>query len=65
MILFSFLLNKLYMIHLIERYILNNNNKAIEARQRHVDLLMLILLLLSSLLCLSRVVFGMYFATAT
>lgn len=53
------------MIHLIERYILNNNNKAIEARQRHVDLLMLILLLLSSLLCLSRVVFGMYFATAT
>ena len=54
------------MIHLAERYMLNNNNKAIEALQRHVSPSMLILLLLlSSLMCLSRFVFDMYFYTTT
>ena len=43
----------------------NNNNKTKEALQRHVGPLMLILLLLSSLVCLSRFVFDMYFYTAT
>ena len=42
----------------------NNNNKTKEALQRHVGPLMLILLLLSSLVCLSRFVFDMYFYTA-
>ena len=53
------------MIHLTERYMFNNSNKAIEALQRHVDPFMLVLLLLSFLMCLSRFVFDMYFSTAT
>ena len=52
------------MIHLTERYMFNNNNKTIEALQRHMGPFMLILLLLSSLMCLSRFVFDMYFSTA-
>ena len=66
---FFFLLNKLYMIHLIERCMFNNNNKTIEALQRHVGPFMLILLLLFSrytiILLLSRFVFDMYFSAAT
>ena len=42
----------------------NNNNKTIEAIQRTVGPFMLILLLLSSLVCLSRLVFDMYFSKA-
>ena len=57
-----FSLNKLYMIHLIERYMLNNNNKTIQALQGHVRPFML---MLSSLVCLSRFGFNMYFSTAT
>ena len=38
----------------------NNNNKTIDALQRHVGAFMLISLLLSFLVCLSRFVFGMY-----
>ena len=53
------------MIHLTERYMFNNNNKAIEALQRLVGPFMLILLLLFSLVCLSRFVFDMYFSPAT
>ena len=53
------------MIHLTERYMFNNDNKAIEALQRHVGPFMLILLLLSSLVCLSRFAFEMYFSTVT
>ena len=53
------------MIHLTKRYLFNNNNKTIEALQRHVSPFMLILLLLSSLLCLSHFVFDMYFSTTT
>ena len=60
-----FLLNKIYMIHLTERYMFNNNNKAIEALQRYVGPFMLILLLLSSLVCFSCLVFDMYFSTVT
>ena len=42
------------------------NSKTIEAKtQRHVGTFMLILLLLSSLVSLSRFLFDMYFATAT
>ena len=63
--LFLFFLNKLYKIHLTEGYIFNNNNKAIEALQRHAGSFMLILLLLSSLVCPSHFVFDMYFSTAT
>ena len=43
----------------------NNNNKTIEALQWHVGPFMLMLLLLSSLVCLSRFVFVMYFSAAT
>ena len=53
------------MIYLTERYMFNNNNKAIEAIQRRMDPFMLILLLLSSLVCLSSFIFDMYFSTAT
>ena len=42
----------------------NNNNKTIEALQRTVGPFMLILLLLSSLVCLSHLVFDMYFSKA-
>ena len=56
---------KLYMIHLTERYMVNNNNKIIEALQRHVGLLMLILSLLSYLVYLSHFVFDVYFSAAT
>ena len=42
----------------------NSNNKTIETLQRHVGPLMLILLLLSSLVCLSRFIFDMYFSAA-
>ena len=59
------LLNKLYMNHLREKYMFNNNNKAIEALQRHVGPFMLTLLLLSFLMYLFRFVFDMYFSTAT
>ena len=61
---FFFMLNKLYIIQLIERYMFNNN-KTIETLQRHVGPFMLILLLLSSLVCLSRFLFDMYFYTVT
>ena len=40
---FFLLLNKLYMIHLTERYMFNNNSKTREALQRHMDPFMLIL----------------------
>ena len=53
------------MIHLTKRYLFNNNNKTIEALQRHVSPFTLILLLLSSLLCLFHFVFDMYFSTTT
>ena len=53
------------MIHLAERYMFNNNNKTIEALQWHVGPFMLMLLLLSSLVCLPRFVFDMYFFAAT
>ena len=53
------------MIYLTERYMFNDSNKTIEAIQRHLDLFMLILLLLSSLVCVSRFVFDKYFSTAT
>ena len=43
----------------------SNNNKTIEALQRHVGLFMLILLQLSYLVYLSHFVFDMYFSTAT
>ena len=64
-LIFFVLLNKLYMIHLTERYKFNSNNKTIEALQSHVGLFKLMLLLLSFLLCLSRFVFDMYFSPAT
>ena len=56
------LLNKLYMNHLTERYMFNNNSKTIQALQRHV---LPFMLMLSSLVCLSGFVFAMYFSAAT
>ena len=62
---FFFLLSKLYLIHLAEGYMFNNNNKTIEAFQRHVFPFFLIVLLSFSLVYLSRLLFDMYFSKAT
>ena len=40
-LIFCLFLNKLYMIHLTERYMFDNNNKTIEALQWHVGPFML------------------------
>ena len=66
-----FLINKVYMIHQKERCMFSNNNKTIKtlpftlSHFRHVGLFMLILLLSSSFVCLSRFGIWHYFFTTT